>query len=536
MRPILRSLPMLALTACVVSGDAVITEEAAVFDPGLLGRWEKVDGGEEAVVSEGPGASYAIRYTTDGNTGTFRARLGQLDGHQVLDVWPAPAEGELPDSYGSLMIAGHLAVIVERSGPDEIRLSALEPDTLLDALRSGAVVLSYSETSNSLVLRGPTAELRSALGPVLDRPGALGEPDVWRRVPADEGWAGPVEPPCFEPAPWPEADRLFRGDPHWRGGDVASSVALGEGRTLWLFGDSWINAAGAGTREGATMVSNSVAVQRGTDPSTASITFYWGRAPDGGPAAVIPDRGGERLWFGSGVRVRDRLVLFLARTIRTRRGLGFEHVGPAAFLVDNPDDEPSEWRTRELSMPPDPLGVLLGFAASFQQGDHVYALGTPATQHSHPIFAARWPTDAVRRGDLSEPEWWAGPRHGWVPDSSTTPRAPIFEDAQTELTVHFDTTSRRFLAVHTRGFGPADLVMRAAPSLTGPWSGPRPLFRPPEYYRPHIMIYAGKAHPRLTGADLVLTYATNTFDWREAIRDTNVYFPRFVRLTRCEGG
>lgn len=165
----------------------------------------------------------------------------------------------------------------------------------------------------------------------------------------------------------------------------------------------------------------------------------------------------------------------------------------------------------------------------------MYALGTPATQTTHPIFAARWSAEAVRAGDLGSPEWWAGPRRGWVPAASTVPRAPLFERAQTELTVHFDTVSDRFLAVHTRGFGPADIVMRAAPALTGPWSEPRPVYRPPEYHRPGVMIYAGKAHPRLAGADLVLTYATNTFDARDAVRDPNIYFPRFVRLQRCEG-
>lgn len=536
MRPILLSLPVLVLAACVVSGDAIISEEAAEFDPTLLGRWEKADGGESAVVSKGAGADYVIRYTTSGASGMFNARLGELGGYQLLDVWPNPAEGEVPDPYAPLMIAGHLALIVERSGPDEIRMSALEPDSLLDALRSGAVVLSHSEANDGVGLHGPTTQLRSALAPILRRPGALTEPDVWRRVPGDDGRADPVAPPCFEAAPWPLADRLFREDAYWRGGDVASSVVLGEERTLWLFGDSWIHAAGAGTREGATMVSNSVALQQGADPTTASIAFYWGQAPDGAPDALFPDRGAERLWFGSGVRVRDRLLLFLARTITTSRGLGFEHVGPAAILVNNPDDEPSEWRTQPLSIPPDPLGVLLGFAASFQQGGHVYALGIPATQTTHPIFAARWHINAVDRDNLADPEWWAGPRHGWVPASSTTPRAPLFERAQSELTIHFDTTSQRFLSIHTQGFGPADLVMRAAPALTGPWSGPRPVYRPPEFHRPNVMIYAGKAHPQLAGADLVLTYATNTFEGREGIRDTNIYFPRFVRLTRCEGG
>jgi len=75
--------------------------------------------------------------------------------------------------------------------------------------------------------------------------------------------------------------------------------------------------------------------------------------------------------------------------------------------------------------------------------------------------------------------------------------------------------------------------MRAAPALTGPWSAPQMVYRPPEYYRPNMMIYAAKAHPELTGGDLILTYATNTFKFAEQLTDSLIYYPRFVRLTRC---
>jgi hypothetical protein len=47
------------------------------------------------------------------------------------------------------------------------------------------------------------------------------------------------------------------------------------------------------------------------------------------------------------------------------------------------------------------------------------------------------------------------------------------------------------------------------------------------------MIYAAKAHPELTGADVVLTYATNTFEFTEQLTDSLIYCPRFVRLARC---
>ena len=45
--------------------------------------------------------------------------------------------------------------------------------------------------------------------------------------------------------------------------------------------------------------------------------------------------------------------------------------------------------------------------------------------------------------------------------------------------------------------------------------------------------HGDKAHPELTGADLILTYATNTFEFAEHLSDSLIYYPRFVRLNRC---
>ena len=80
------------------------------------------------------------------------------------------------------------------------------------------------------------------------------------------GWlCGCAQPalPRVRASTWPEADRLFRGDLRWVGGDGAYSVDLGNDRILWLFGDSFIAAAsGDGSKR---MVRNSVAIQTGRD-------------------------------------------------------------------------------------------------------------------------------------------------------------------------------------------------------------------------------------------------------------------------------
>ncbi|MGA2622606.1 MAG: DUF4185 domain-containing protein [Bacteroidota bacterium] len=523
------------LSGCALSIDPIVSESEATFDPRLLGSWEETSGSNRALVTHTTGNTYAIEYTRDGTVGRFEARLGRLGERLVLDVWPTPREGDLPGPYAGLTIAGHLLLILD-IGSDELRVTTPDPDSLLVALRSGQVRLAYELSEKQFILRGTTEELRSALGPYLARSSALPKREEWRRGQrsAATGVMGRVDVPCFEVSAWREADQLFHRDPHWLGADVASSVDLSAGRILWLFGDTWIDPSGRGTRKGANMISNSVAIQTGTDPTTAVISFYWTRGPDGKPDALFPDRGGESLWFGNGVRVRDRLVLFFARTLRnTGTGLGFESVGWTAVMVENPDADPSSWRTRTLQTPANPLGILVGFAGVITQGEYVVALGSENPVKSHPIYAARWPAEEVRRGNLLHPEWWAGELLGWVGDSSSTQRWPLFENGQSELSIHVDQTTQRFVVVQTQGFGPADVMMRAAPALTGPWSAPQLAYHPPEYYRPNVMIYAGKAHPELTGGDLVLTYATNTFQFAELLTDSLIYYPRFVRLTRC---
>lgn len=512
---------------CVVSPSPVVDAEHAEYEPSLEGVWEAVGESDRAVIGPGPDGSYVIEYASGDETGRFTARTGWLAGRLVLDVQPAPRA--VPGPSADLLIPGHLLLVLEREGPDEIQVSLLDPEAVVAALDT-TTALPYDSTGSRLVVQGGTDDLRAFLARLIQRPGSLELGSTWRR--AQHG-ARPrtAAIPCFEAGPWREADALFRGHPHWRGADAASSVDLGGGRILWLFADTWIDPTGRSSRRNATIISNSVAVQTGRDPSSAGIAFHWGRGPDGEPAAFFADREGERLWFGSGTRVEDRLILFMGR-IGPGPGIGFASRGWTAFLVENPDDPPAAWEITELDTPDNPLGVSVGFAASLRQGDHLVALGSLDPVKSHPIYAARWTIGAARNGRLMEPEWWAG-EAGWVPDSSRVPRWPIFEHGQSEISMHLDTVTDRFLAVHTRGFGPADVMIRAAPELTGPWTPGRMLYRPPEYHRPDILIYAAKAHPELEGADLVVTYATNSLALGDVVADSLLYYPRFVRLERC---
>jgi hypothetical protein len=346
--------------------------------------------------------------------------------------------------------------------------------------------------------------------------------------PAAEG--PPAEPPSpnlIQAQPWPEADALFRSDPKWLGSDDAYSIDLGDGRVLWLFGDTFISTSFLNTRRVATMIRNSVAVQTGYDPSSASMAFAW-RTEDGKPRSFFPEDGETWFWPGHGIALEDRLIIFLMATRSSSQGIGFEHVGWRAVSISHPERPPSEWQLTWLDTPENPFGLIVSGSVMRIEG-YVYAFSVQEPDHT--IHLVRWPTARVRNEDLSRPQWWAGEDAGWVAQQELSERpSPLFAEGQTEFTVHYEPLLDQFLEIQTVGFGQADLGFRLTDAPTGPWTPVERFYRPEEWETSRILIYAAKAHPQLTGADLILTYATNTLPFARLVRRSDLYYPRFLRV------
>lgn len=342
---------------------------------------------------------------------------------------------------------------------------------------------------------------------------------------------------CFPPEKiyraeaWPAANQLFQQEAGWVGADDAYSVALDGNRTLWLFADSFIDTTRRHNRQRARLIRNSIAVQTGNNPASAKIAFFWGKNNFNHPTSFFPERGNEWFWPGHGIRLQNRLIIFLMRVRGTKTGLGFEVYDWEAVQIPNPDDSPANWTLQWLNVPKNSYQVIVGSASTLQFEKYIYAFGSRESVPDHPIFLTRWPIKKFAGGDLSGIEWWESSRRAWVPqaDLKNIP-TPIFTNGQTELTVHFDRKMKRFMCIQTVGFGAADVCYRTAQNITGPWSEPFRLYEPPEKQRQNILIYAAKAHPQLFGADLVLTYATNSAEFPELLADTSIYYPRFIRV------
>ncbi|HQG30385.1 MAG TPA: DUF4185 domain-containing protein [Deltaproteobacteria bacterium] len=325
---------------------------------------------------------------------------------------------------------------------------------------------------------------------------------------------------------WPEAEMLFKRDRYWLGGDGAYSLILGPGRVLWLFGDSFIGNGSSRDRKDAGIVRNTIAIQKGCDPAVSSAAFYW-KTVKGKPAAFFPSREPSWYWPGSGIRIRDRLLVFLMEVEPSANRLGFAPKGWDAVLVANPDEDPDKWSMTDLEAPQNRFGVIVGSACCILEGGYLYAFGADAVHHG--AFLVRWRLSDAVRGKLTDIEWWTGSQ-GWLgQDRLTRCPDPLFPGAQMEFTVHYEKASKRFFEIQTGSFFDPCLVYRSSKSLTGPWSGKVPFYCPQEAEAKGLLVYAGKAHPGLAGADLVCTYAQNSLDQERLLKDDSLYYPVFVK-------
>ena len=366
--------------------------------------------------------------------------------------------------------------------------------------------------------------------------------------------------------PAPMWDTVFARTRGWTGGDAIYSVDLGGGRTLWLFGDTWIGSIVDGKHApGSRLVNNTIAVHATppgrTDrpPSADQITFHWG--PDdaqGRPTAWISPGAKSAGWYWplDGVVVPPtstrgaRLVLFLAHIVK-RPGdhgvWGFKGAGGVVAIVDNPNAPVEAWRIARHANPhavgtdrppPDPAlsemswGAAVLHASSDGPGSqgYLYIYGVKETAKFYKqLLLARAPGDDVLRFDRWRFHTADG---GWSPN--LTDAHPVADHVANELSVERVSIAGRptLIMVHSEAVFGDRILVRLADSPAGPWSKPAPVYRVPGVKRAaSYFTYAGKGHAHLSAeGELLVSYVINAHDFGAMIADAEIYRPRFIRV------
>lgn len=341
---------------------------------------------------------------------------------------------------------------------------------------------------------------------------------------------------CVAAGPPPERSRCEPAFPYqagWLGGDAAYSVPLAPGRSLWLFGDTFVGEPGQQNRRGAHFIHNSIAVSHCDDQGRWSIDYHWGRGR-GGPAAFF-DRGETGKWwwlFDGFVFAGDLYVGLLEVESTAPRGplaLPFGFEGMELARVSNPEEDPEKWDFERLRLSRSRLA--LPASAMVVHQEYVYFF-TFLDRHAsaYPRILVRLPLTSLVSGVLDlEPMLETLVRDGsWQPGLRPLAARIVMEDDATEMSVHYLPSRDVWLALYAHphlksdlpGGRPSDNVwIRTAASLWGPWSPRRSLYRMPELdpsvvggYDPRTACYAAKAHPQLSApGSVTFTYVCNLF-------------------------
>lgn len=316
----------------------------------------------------------------------------------------------------------------------------------------------------------------------------------------------------------PGENRRFdtRG-PGWIGGDSAYSVALPDGRTAWLFSDSFVGTVDRWDvpSDDTAMVHNLVLVES-EDGTMRTLTSQ----RDGRPHAFFPDASAdEYYWVQDGVVDGDELVVFLARTRQVGED-GFSWVGTATARVSLPDLELVE-------IGPSSSGTTVAWGAGVlprREATYVYGVEDVPGEGKF-LHLAKGVPGALT--DRARWQYWTGT--AWSPDESASGR--LASGVANEISV--SPFEDGYLMVSHRGDGifSAEIQAWTACAPAGPWEDPTTVYETPETGRGRHFTYNAHGHPELSAeGELLVSYNVNTFDFAELQANPTLYRPRFVTL------
>ena len=326
----------------------------------------------------------------------------------------------------------------------------------------------------------------------------------------------------------------------WLGADAAYSIRLNKSETLWLFGDTFVGER----REPRTMIHNSVAI-RNCQAGICRLGYWWSGRYTGHAISFFKTPESDYYWPLDGFVYRQKLYIFLERMHTTGGGgaFGFDYSRIMLATVLNFAAKPDQWRisyqtvaTGNAAIP----GVAV-VRPDQSTADYLYVFTLFRRSAPKPfagLLRLRLDDLAVA-GTAAQWQYLAGESkwRDWKRSTSPADASKVLAGNITEMSVVFHAERQEWMAVYpTPGALSNTACYSTARNLGGPWAGPRPLFHYPEMrkddprYSAHVFCYAAKEHPELEREnEIAFTYACNSTEEPEVLRDMRLYRPELVK-------
>lgn len=313
---------------------------------------------------------------------------------------------------------------------------------------------------------------------------------------------------------------------HWTGGDETVSVKLPDGRTAWLFSDTFLGEVNPDRSrpQSTPLVHNSIVLQSG---NTLGPTLIGGTAAQ--PKSLVgwetddqPNDAGY--WVNDGTVVGDKLVVFYTHYRKTGGGvLDIEQAGTAIATFSLP----SMTLVSKVDLA---VGVQLKWGVAVERDiDHYYIYGVEGGPDGQKfLHIAR--VEAAQLASPSAWEYWTGNAGApWSAQESQSGR--VMSGVGDGMSVK-RVNGRYVLVTHDTNlaFNP-DIVAYTADSLAGPFTNRTHVYKAPEN-SDNVVVYDARVHMVTPNSStIVVSYNVNSLKPEDVYKDVRLYRPRFVTVT-----
>ena len=315
-------------------------------------------------------------------------------------------------------------------------------------------------------------------------------------------------------------DSLFtRYGGGWTGADVGFSYKLPDGRSFWLWGDTFLDTVYPDRhRPVVPFIHNSITL---TDAAGNFTTLYGGTAEN--PTAYFDATEPNQLWTNCAFMRsnKQQLYVLMANIKSTGQGglFGFELTGNSVGVLNYPDLSIQKVATFSK-------GDFIDWSScAFEDGNYVYIYGAESGKYTKFMHASR----TSRKNPFKAMEYYDGAN--WVTDSSKSAR---LQSGVSEQYSVFKYQNKYYLLSQEGILLSPDIYLWDAASPVGPFSNKRKIYTTPETAG-NIITYNATAHTEfIQNGQLLVGYCTNSTNGVDIYRNADYYRPYFIWVSNWQ--
>ena len=319
------------------------------------------------------------------------------------------------------------------------------------------------------------------------------------------------------------AKEIIHDDSGVTAGDGMYSIALPDGRSIFLMGDSYTGKVTSGARSTSDhMFRNTYHIY--DKGKVSAITTGSDHS-----AAIVPgfeDNEREWYWPGHGFVSGNTLYIFQLRMFQASAGAwGFKYRESHVLEYSLPGIQ----LIRDYKIPYNGTSEAVYGAAAINDGDKVYVYAQYEKANSDPfnvvsqVLCAR--TTVAELG--SKWEYYTG--SGWSEDSSkATPLAGLSSVPVSSQFNVFKLKGKYVLLTQHKMLGDGRIYTAVSDTPYGPWNNLKMIYHIPAMSNSNWFTYNAMAHPQFErDGKILVSFCVNTNDFSEQFTNVESYRPRF---------